>query len=266
VTGRAATVAGGSWITVTGDYTAVGGGQYNVVTAMYATVAGGYRNTAASDYSFAAGRRAKANNQGCFVWGDSTNNDVACDDDNRTIFRSTGGFYIYTNNAATPSGLYLATGGSSWNTHSDRNVKENFAPVDKQALLVQLAEMPISTWNYKSQDPSIRHIGPMAQDFNALLDDLGGEGEAYINTLDADGVALAAIQGLYAQNQTLEQQNADLEARVAALEAMLADGSTPAQVSQSNLLPWASILLAGAGLAWASRRWDVLGAFNGDGR
>jgi len=126
--------------------------------------------------------------------------------------------------------------------------------------------VPISTWNYKSQDPSIRHIGPMAQDFNALLDDLGGEGETYINTLDADGVALAAIQGLYAQNQALEQQNADLEARVAALEASLEGGSAPAQVSQSNLLPWVGILLAGAGMAWAFRRRDGLVLFSGGGQ
>jgi hypothetical protein len=122
--------------------------------------------------------------------------------------------------------MYLSSGGSSWNAVSDQARKENFAPVDTQALLAQLAEMPISTWNYKSQDPAIRHIGPMAQDFNALLDDLGGEGEKYINTLDADGVALAAIQGLYAQNQELTAENTalqaevdDLETRVAALEA-----------------------------------------------
>jgi hypothetical protein len=106
----------------------------------------------------------------------------------------------------------------------------------------------------------------MAQDFNALLDDLGGEGEEYINTLDADGVALAAIQGLYAQNQGLQQQNADLEARVAALEAALADGSAPTQASSGSLLPWAGIVLAGVGVAWAFRRRDGPGWLNGGRR
>jgi hypothetical protein len=88
----------------------------------------------------------------------------------------------------------------------------------------------------------------MAEDFNALLDDLGGEGEGYINTLDADGVALAAIQGLYAQNQdqtgriaelegenavlrsqvnALQQKNAGFEARLAALER---GGASPSPV------------------------------------
>lgn len=91
--------------------------------------------------------------------------------------------------------------------------------------MARLADIPIAIWNYKAQDPSIRHIGPMAQDFNTLVDGLGGEGETYINSLDADGVALAAIQGLYqlsqdqaARIEELKVQNRDLEARLAALE------------------------------------------------
>lgn len=36
-------------------------------------------NDALEDYSVAAGRRAKANSYGCFVWADSTDADVACD-------------------------------------------------------------------------------------------------------------------------------------------------------------------------------------------
>ncbi|MFV1981316.1 MAG: hypothetical protein ACC655_09205, partial [Rhodothermia bacterium] len=39
------------------------------------------------------------------------------------------------------------------------------------------------------------HIGPMAEDFFESFG-LGGD-ERYIGTVDADGVALAAIQGLY---------------------------------------------------------------------
>jgi LPXTG-motif cell wall-anchored protein len=112
------------------------------------------------------------------------------------------------------------------------------------------------------------------------LDDLGGEGEAYINTLDADGVALAAIQGLYrvvqkkdtriatleTENGALRSEMAALEARVAALEGASGIDSAHSQGSQANLLPWAGILLAGLGLAWAYRRRDVVGAFSGGGR
>ena len=68
-------------------------------------------------------------------------------------------------------------------------------------MLDRLLALPISTWNLKSQDPSIRHMGAMAQDFRAAFG--LGHSEVGINTIDADGVALAAIQGL----------NAKLEAR-----------------------------------------------------
>jgi len=91
--------------------------------------------------------------------------------------------------------------------------------VDTQALLERLVRIEITTWNYKSQDPAIRHIGPMAEDFNALVNGLGGEGQDYINSLDADGVALAAIQGLYSLVQEKDARIAELEERVAALEA-----------------------------------------------
>jgi hypothetical protein len=225
-------------------FATIGGGRTNEIAdaTEYATIPGGRENEANGDYSFAAGLRAKANNQGCFVWVDSRGNSEACNDDNRTIFRSTGGFYIYTNLFNPRSGLHLAAGGSSWNSHSDQKLKENFQPVNTQQLLARLAEHPITTWNYKSQDPAIRHIGPMAQDFNALIPGLGGEGKTHINTLDADGVALAAIQGLYAQNQGLAAENSalvaenatqqeqidDLEARLTALER---GGVSPTSVS-----------------------------------
>ena len=82
---------------------------------------------------------------------------------------------------------------------------------------------PPILWNYAGQDSSIRHVGPNAQDFQAALG--LGEDDKRINTVDADGVAFAAIQGLYQllqeQDSLIEaqrQQIAALEARVAALE------------------------------------------------
>jgi hypothetical protein len=86
-----------------------------------------------------------------------------------------------------------------------------------------ISELPISTWNYTGQDPSIRHIGPTAQDFNLAFG--VGEDERHISTVDSDGVALAAIQGLYRlveqkETQIVAQQQdiAALERRVVALE------------------------------------------------
>jgi hypothetical protein len=55
------------------------------------------------------------------------------------------------------------------------------------------------------------------QDFYAAFG-LGEDG-AHISTVDADGVALAAIQGLYAENEALAAENAALRARLDGLEA-----------------------------------------------
>jgi hypothetical protein len=260
--GFVATIGGGWDNTVSSDHTTISGGALNSASGYGATIPGGIANTAQGQYSFAAGRRAKANTDGCFVWGDSTDADFNCGNPDRFMVRATGGVYLYTNSSLN-SGLYLSVGGSSWNTYSDRKRKENFEPVDAQALLARLAAIPITTWNYKAQDPAIRHIGPMAQDFNTLLPDLGGEGEKFINTLDADGVALAAIQGLYAQNVSLQakstaltEENAalqtrvdDLETRLAALEQ--AGMPHPAQAS-TNWWPLAGLVVL-AGITVARR-------------
>ncbi len=48
---------------------------------------------------------------------------------------------------------------------SDREVKESFETTDATAILQKLSELPIQKWNYEWDDESIRHIGPMAQDF-----------------------------------------------------------------------------------------------------
>ncbi len=124
---------------------------------------------------------------------------------------SPGGTTIYSN-LARSAGVTLGAGGSSWSSVSDRNLKDNFTPIDAREVLDKVASLPMSTWNYKAQDESIRHMGPMAQDLYAAFE-LGTD-DKHINTIDADGVALAAIQGLY-------QQNLDLKERVEHLEELV---------------------------------------------
>jgi hypothetical protein len=238
IAGRHATVGGGASNKAEGTGAAVGGGWLNSASGPWATVPGGSGNVAAGRNSFAAGHRAKANADGCFVWGGNTDADVVCSDVNSTVFRASGGFLIYSSDDLS-SGVWLLPGDDAWNPWPPGAQKENFQPLDTQALLEELAALEIGTWNYTSQDPAIRHIGPKAQDFNALLPGLGGERSERISSLDADGVALAAIQGLYAQNQSLSAENAalrlelaDLASRLSALEALLgaqggADGGGP---------------------------------------
>jgi trimeric autotransporter adhesin len=112
--------------------------------------------------------------------------------------------------------------GTTWNNASDRNLKDGFAPVDLQKILAAVAALPIRSWHY-TNDPATRHVGPTAQDFHAAFG-LGAD-EKRIATVDADGVALAAIQGLNeklkAELDAKEARISELEKRLLAIEALL---------------------------------------------
>ncbi len=87
-----ATVAGGHMNAASNERATVGGGIANTASGVASTVPGGQSNTAQGSFSFAAGRRAKANHQGAFVWGDSTDADVTSTAANQFTVRATGGF------------------------------------------------------------------------------------------------------------------------------------------------------------------------------
>ena len=166
------------------------------------------------DYSFVAGFNAKAAHTGAFVWADAYGTEFVSTAGNQFSVRASGGTRIYSNVSLT-AGVTLAAGGSSWSAVSDRNMKENFQTIDGEKLLKNLGSIPILTWNYKAQDKSIRHIGPMAQDFYAAFN--VGEDDTHITTIDADGVALAAIQALIKQNEQLSTRLIKMEATIKSL-------------------------------------------------
>jgi len=143
-------VGGGHRNTASGACATVSGGSANTASGFYATVPGGYLNNAGGWMSFAAGRRAKANHGGSFVWADSSANaDLATTAADQFLIRASGGVYLYTNSTST-SGQYMAAGGSGWSTVSDRNMKENFKDEDGEMVLAAIAAMPIPSWNYRS--------------------------------------------------------------------------------------------------------------------
>ncbi|HEY4139286.1 MAG TPA: tail fiber domain-containing protein, partial [Casimicrobiaceae bacterium] len=227
-----ATVAGGGGNNALGNNSAIGGGQLNSAPGANSTVIGGFSNTASGGNStvaggafnvasghgsFAAGSYAKANYDGCFVWGDeSTTNEVRCDEQNRFVVRATHGIFMFAagNTQATYTGVVLPPGAQAWIAASDRAGKENLRSISPQAVLRKVVAMPVATWNWKSQDATIRHMGPMAQDFRAAFG--LGETERGISTIDADGVALAAIQGLH---QLVQEK----DARIVALEKVVGE-------------------------------------------
>ena len=103
--------------------------------------------------------------------------------------------------------------------HFRPGAEARLPPADKRSVLEKVARMPITSWSYKAEKPSVRHIGPMAQDFYKAFG-LGLDNK-HITTIDEGGVALAAIQGLYRQNQALQRQNRTLRAQLTAQNTRL---------------------------------------------
>jgi hypothetical protein len=225
--GAYAMIGGGLRNTVrtNAECTTLSGGVDNLIDreAHYATIPGGRENTAAGQYSLAAGHRAKAAHQGAFVWADSNNSDFVSTNADSFSARCVGGarFVSGIDGDGNPlAGVRLAIGGGSWSTLSDLNAKENLQPIDAGKVFQKLIALPLATWNYKAQGTFVRHMGPTAQDFAAAFG--VGEDNTTITTVDADGVALAAIQGL---NQKLtdelksrDAENAELKQRLEILE------------------------------------------------
>ncbi len=145
---------------------------------------------------------------------------------------------------------------------SDRNAKANFGDVDERQVLDRLAEIPIESWNFKDDKAATRHIGPTAQDFSAAFG--VGADDKTISTTDADGVALASIQALYADGKEKDARIDALEERLAALEG--GGGASPqaAASASGEGVSWLTIVLpllalfaipAGGLLGgWAGRR------------
>jgi len=108
----------------------------------------------------------------------------------------------------------------TFNNNSDRNAKNNFAPVNPSQILDKVTQLPLSEWSYKD-DAATRHVGPMAQDFYSIFN--VGTDEKHIAPIDEGGVALAAIQGL---NHKLEQKDAEIQKlnqRLEKLEQLLSE-------------------------------------------
>jgi trimeric autotransporter adhesin len=238
------TTASGTQSTAMGSNTRAGG---------YASTAMGFNNTASGDYSTATGQATTASStnstamgssttasgpnstamgrlastagfSGAFVYGDASTqlavlNATAA---NQFSVRAAGGIRLFTNSALT-AGMSLAAGGSSWTTVSDRARKHDFGVVDGEDLLARIRGIPVMSWRYiAEEDATVRHIGPMAQDWDAALPELGGTGLT-INMSDLDGVNLAAIQALEARSAAQAAQIEAQKEEIAVQRAVIAD-------------------------------------------
>ncbi len=261
---RAGGINGTQWDAANiGDYS-VAIGQ-DVRASASNAVAFGLRSTAAQQSSFAAGEDNTASGaasvalgyhahtnarQGSFVFSDRSSVDTLRAGVNHSAnWRVSGGFRIFTSSnlstgvtlqsgasvsnwgqsnavISTSTGAMLTTGGV-WQNASDVNRKHLFEQVAGEDVLIRLRSLPISSWSYRAEDATVRHLGPTSQDFRAAFG-LGSD-ERSIGTVDADGVALAAAQALDARTleqqqriEALEAENAALRARLERLEQLVA--------------------------------------------
>ncbi|HEX2897482.1 MAG TPA: tail fiber domain-containing protein, partial [candidate division Zixibacteria bacterium] len=151
---------------------------------------------------------------GSFVWSDSITVDFQSSAANQFNVRSSGGYRLYSDSGLN-SGVTMGAGASSWTSVSDKSVKKDFRDINSDELLKRLSEIPISRWKYIAEESQADHIGPMSQDFYQAFG--LGDDDKRISTIDADGVALAAIQALHKQNLELKKELENLKQQVQAL-------------------------------------------------
>lgn len=163
-----------------------------MATATGSTAASfGYKTFAPGHKSVAIGSCAQSTS-GSFVFGDASTTDTVKNTVmNQFMVRASGGTVFYTDTALA-SGVELFPGAGAWNSLSDSTKKTNFLLLDSDAYLKEFSLMNVYTWNYKSQENKIRHMGPTAQTFYRLYG--FGENDVSINLIDADGITMQMIK------------------------------------------------------------------------
>jgi len=247
--GYYATVSGGTYNSASGNSSTVsGGGNYllgNTASGDFSTVPGGGANTALGAFSFAAGRQAKANHAGSFVWGDSVAaNKTSSAADQFNVFAE-GGARIFAVGQATPSmvvdasgnvGVGSATPGfklevngsahrvdnsSTWTVTSDARLKKNVH--DLEGALETLLALRGVSFEYKDPASPGLHRGFLAQEVEEVLPEWVEDGPDGYKRLTMNGFEALAVEAFRAQEReigALRAENEDLRDRITALEAL----------------------------------------------
>src|SRR5215216_418837 len=127
---------------------------------------------------------------------------------NNSQLAARAGFRFRTNLAGT-TGCNLPAGSGVFNCTSSRATKENFMFVSGAAVLSRLQNIEVSTWNYISEGRTVRHMGPMAEDFYKAFQ--LGTGNTSIGLQDLTRVSLAAIKELNQPTDQLQQKTVEVE-------------------------------------------------------
>lgn len=213
-----ASIPGGRGNDIDGGH-AVAAGQDNTGSGEYSLMLGRNHNID-DDNVLAAGYGITASGGGSkFIWVDSSAATTSNASTDTFTVRADGGVWFFSDPSNT-AGVVLESGSGAWASVSDRDKKENLEPVDTKQVAKDLSQLEISQWNYKTQDSATVHMGPMAQDFKQAYD-LGSDNKS-ITTVDADGVILASIQGIYLEWQEKNKKVEELTERYNELKRKLA--------------------------------------------
>ncbi|MFA5099157.1 MAG: tail fiber domain-containing protein [Candidatus Paceibacterota bacterium] len=135
-------------------------------------------------------------------------------------FSVAGAYSAYMNSAGTLTAV------------SDRNKKENFVEIDNNKILAKIDSMPMYQWNFKSEDPSIKHIAPVAQDFYAAFG-LNGTSDKMISSIDPAGVALVGVKALSSKLSILEKNLEKFSTENKELKTLVCQDHPSAKVCQN---------------------------------
>jgi hypothetical protein len=225
--GEHAAISGGLGNLASGDYSALLGGRQNTASGAYSIVLGGLSNLAEGDFSAAlgSGSQISGDHPGAFLYADSLELPFSSLNPNEFAIRATGGVRLVSAVAANGgpiAGVILPAGAGSWENLSGRAAKVRLEAVQTDQILRGLMDLPLYTWSYRTDPIGTLHIGPIAEDFHANFD--FGMSDETIATVDADGIALAAIQEtghlLYSQRLQLSDQQERLDQMEARLERL----------------------------------------------
>jgi hypothetical protein len=136
--------------------------------------------------------------------------------DNQLTMRFIGGYRLWSSYPDSTAGVYMRHGQSGWSNYCDRNIKENFRELDGEELLEKINNIPVTEWNYRQGDRSLKYIGPMAQDFYSAFH-LGGTDSLGINTIAIDGVNMAGVKALEKRTREMKTALANVQEQNAAL-------------------------------------------------
>ncbi|MCB0689159.1 MAG: tail fiber domain-containing protein [Saprospiraceae bacterium] len=175
----------------------------------------GLRNTTGSNNSYfgaAAGQHLTGNSSSNICIGSLTGPEADTLISNRLFLDNQSGldpliYGEFDNDFIRINGTLEVTAGLT--NPSSIHLKEQFRALSPEDMLDKVSQLDIQEWSYKKY-PNVRHIGPTAEIFHQTFG--VGMDDKSISTIDADGVALIAIQALIEKTNDTEQLSEQIEA------------------------------------------------------